>query len=116
MVRDDPGPQRSEGTPGIPLRFRLLPSVGVRQPRGFHFAGEHTEALAGYMESAVRSGHRIAREIGPAPGRTGGQAVRAACMADSVARRPVLATWTAWRARSTAVISVPPATRPTWSH
>ena len=25
-----------------------------------HFAGEHTEALAGYMESAVRSGHRVA--------------------------------------------------------
>jgi monoamine oxidase len=28
------------------------------------FAGEHTETLAGYMESAVRSGHRIAKEIG----------------------------------------------------
>ena len=28
------------------------------------FAGEHTEALAGYMESAVRSGHRVARAIG----------------------------------------------------
>ena len=32
-----------------------------------HMAGEHTEALAGYMESAVRSGHRSARSIG-APG------------------------------------------------
>ncbi len=32
------------------------------------FAGEHTEALAGYMESAVRSGERVARAIGPAPG------------------------------------------------
>jgi monoamine oxidase len=28
------------------------------------FAGEHTEALAGYMESAVRSGHRVAAGIG----------------------------------------------------
>lgn len=33
-----------------------------------HLAGEHTEALAGYMESAVRSGHRVARSIG-APAR-----------------------------------------------
>jgi monoamine oxidase len=31
------------------------------------FAGEHTEALAGYMESAVRSGHRIAATLGRAP-------------------------------------------------
>lgn len=31
------------------------------------FAGEHTEANAGYMESAVRSGHRVASAIGPAP-------------------------------------------------
>ncbi|WP_426574279.1 flavin monoamine oxidase family protein [Aquihabitans sp. McL0605] len=31
-------------------------------------AGEHTETLAGYMESAVRSGHRIAKELGPPPG------------------------------------------------
>jgi len=28
-------------------------------------AGEHTEPLAGYMESAVRSGHRAASRIGP---------------------------------------------------
>ncbi|WP_421121350.1 flavin monoamine oxidase family protein [Aquihabitans daechungensis] len=28
------------------------------------FAGEHTETLAGYMESAVRSGHRIAGALG----------------------------------------------------
>jgi monoamine oxidase len=27
------------------------------------FAGEHTEVLIGYMESAIRSGHRIASEI-----------------------------------------------------
>ena len=40
----------------------------LREPAGrIHFAGEHTEALAGYMESAVRSGHRIATAIGPAP-------------------------------------------------
>ncbi len=40
----------------------------LREPVGrIHFAGEHTEALAGYMESAVRSGHRIATAIGPAP-------------------------------------------------
>ena len=34
------------------------------------FAGEHTEVLIGYMESAVRSGHRIAARIGrpPSPG------------------------------------------------
>ena len=31
------------------------------------FAGEHTETLAGYMESAVRSGHRIAKELGKPP-------------------------------------------------
>jgi monoamine oxidase len=40
----------------------------LREPTGpIHFAGEHTESLAGYMESAVRSGHRVARQIGPAP-------------------------------------------------
>jgi monoamine oxidase len=31
------------------------------------FAGEHLEALAGYMESAVRSGARAATAIGPPP-------------------------------------------------
>jgi monoamine oxidase len=31
------------------------------------FAGEHTETLAGYMESAVRSGHRVAAGIGRPP-------------------------------------------------
>jgi monoamine oxidase len=36
----------------------------LRRPVGrMHFAGEHTEALAGYMESAVRSGHRVAAVI-----------------------------------------------------
>ena len=29
------------------------------------FAGEHTEPLAGFMESAVRSGHRVASGLGP---------------------------------------------------
>jgi monoamine oxidase len=29
-----------------------------------HFAGEHTESLAGYMESAVRSGMRAAAHVG----------------------------------------------------
>jgi monoamine oxidase len=39
----------------------------LRRPVGrVHFAGEHTESLAGYMESAVRSGHRVAASIGPA--------------------------------------------------
>ena len=39
----------------------------LRQPLGrIRFAGEHTESLAGYMESAVRSGHRVAAAIGPA--------------------------------------------------
>ena len=28
------------------------------------FVGEHTESLAGYMESAIRSGHRIAKSLG----------------------------------------------------
>jgi monoamine oxidase len=34
------------------------------------FAGEHVEALAGYMESAVRSGIRVAAGLGPPPGHT----------------------------------------------
>jgi monoamine oxidase len=50
--------------PGQMARFWPV----VRQPiGGVWFAGEHTEALAGYMESAVRSGHRVAAAIGPAP-------------------------------------------------
>jgi len=40
----------------------------LRQAHGpLWFVGEHTEALAGYMESAVRSGHRVAAAIGAAP-------------------------------------------------
>ena len=32
------------------------------------FAGEHADMLAGFMESAVRSGHRVARLLGSPPG------------------------------------------------
>jgi monoamine oxidase len=32
-----------------------------------HFAGEHLESLAGYMESAVRSGNRVAARLGSPP-------------------------------------------------
>jgi len=40
----------------------------VRAGHGrIRFAGEHTETLAGYMESAVRSGHRVAAELGDPP-------------------------------------------------
>jgi monoamine oxidase len=36
----------------------------LRSPVGrLHFAGEHTEALAGYMESAIRSGKRVAAAL-----------------------------------------------------
>lgn len=47
--------------PGQLRRFWPVIRSGTGRIR---FAGEHTEALAGYMESAVRSGHRIARELG----------------------------------------------------
>jgi monoamine oxidase len=37
----------------------------LRRPLGrIRFVGEHTESLAGYMESAIRSGHRVAAAIG----------------------------------------------------
>jgi monoamine oxidase len=50
--------------PGQMMRF--WPEL--RQAQGaLWFAGEHTEALAGYMESAVRSGHRVAASIGSPP-------------------------------------------------
>lgn len=50
--------------PGQMVRFWPL----LRQAHGsIWFAGEHTETLAGYMESAVRSGHRVAAAIGRAP-------------------------------------------------
>ncbi len=50
--------------PGQMTRFWPL----LREPYGpIWFAGEHTETLAGYMESAIRSGQRVAATIGPAP-------------------------------------------------
>ena len=42
----------------VPFWPMLREGVGRIQ-----FAGEHTEALAGYMESAVRSGHRVATTL-----------------------------------------------------
>jgi monoamine oxidase len=51
--------------PGQMTRFWPL----LREPHGpIWFAGEHTETLAGYMESAIRSGQRVATDIGSAPG------------------------------------------------
>jgi len=50
--------------PGQMLPF--WPALREGFPR-IKFAGEHTEALAGYMESAVRSGHRVASMIGAPP-------------------------------------------------
>lgn len=50
--------------PGQLTRFWSPIRAGVGPIR---FAGEHTEALAGYMESAVRSGHRVAAELGAPP-------------------------------------------------
>lgn len=49
--------------PGQFLPFWQVLRAGTGRIR---FAGEHTETLAGYMESAVRSGHRIAASL-PAP-------------------------------------------------
>jgi monoamine oxidase len=50
--------------PGQLTRFWPVLRDGL--PR-IKFAGEHTEALAGFMESAVRSGHRVAAQLGPSP-------------------------------------------------
>lgn len=47
--------------PGQMAPFWVALRGGVPQ---IHFAGEHLESLAGYMESAVRSGHRVAGIIG----------------------------------------------------
>jgi monoamine oxidase len=50
--------------PGQLTRFWPL----LREAHGaIRFAGEHTETLAGYMESAVRSGNRVAAAIGSVP-------------------------------------------------
>lgn len=62
--------QHEQYTGGGYAHFRpgqLMPWwSALRQPVGpIRFAGEHTEALAGYMESAVRSGERVAAAIGP---------------------------------------------------
>jgi monoamine oxidase len=46
--------------PGQMVPFWPVLREGVGRLR---FAGEHTEVLIGYMESAVRSGHRVAQEI-----------------------------------------------------
>jgi len=46
--------------------------LGLREPTGpIHWAGEHTERINGYMNSAVASGMRVAREIARAPGQAG---------------------------------------------
>lgn len=50
--------------PGQMLRFWEPIRAGVGPIR---FAGEHTEARAGYMDSAVRSGRRVAADIGAPP-------------------------------------------------
>ncbi|MHB8464506.1 MAG: flavin monoamine oxidase family protein [Acidimicrobiales bacterium] len=50
--------------PGQMVPFWPVLRDGIGRIR---FAGEHTEPLAGFMESAVRSGHRIARQLGRAP-------------------------------------------------
>lgn len=50
--------------PGQMAAFWPVVRTGTGRIR---FAGEHTEELAGYMESAVRSGHRIAAELGAPP-------------------------------------------------
>jgi monoamine oxidase len=50
--------------PGQMARFWPVLRDGVGP---FLFAGEHTETLIGYMESAVRSGHRIATRLGAPP-------------------------------------------------
>jgi monoamine oxidase len=48
---------------------QFLPFWPLLRQRHGHlwFAGEHTETLAGYMESAVRSGQRVAAAIGKPP-------------------------------------------------
>jgi monoamine oxidase len=50
--------------PGQVVPFWAPLRAGVGR---IHFAGEHLESLAGYMESAVRSGTRVAAAIGAPP-------------------------------------------------
>ena len=49
--------------PGQMASYWPVLRAGVGRIR---FAGEHTESLAGYMESAIRSGHRVAKSLGRA--------------------------------------------------
>ena len=51
--------------PGQMAPFWPLVREGLER---ISFAGEHTETLAGFMESAVRSGHRVAARLGAAAG------------------------------------------------
>ena len=50
--------------PGQMARFWPVLRSGSGRLR---FVGEHTETLAGFMESAVRSGHRVAKQLGRVP-------------------------------------------------
>ncbi len=43
--------------------------VGIEQPEGrVHFAGEHTSRWPGWMQGALQSGLRVAKEVSQAPG------------------------------------------------
>ena len=56
------------------------------------FAGEHTEVLIGYMESAIRSGHRIAAQIGRPPAVTAAAPPPAATVQGEQLSRPSTGT------------------------
>jgi flavin-dependent amine oxidoreductase len=53
---------------GRVYRPRQMAAVVREGLERMSFAGEHTESLAGFMESAVRSGHRVAAQLGTASG------------------------------------------------
>ncbi len=72
--------------PGQMVPFWPVLREGVGRLR---FAGEHTEVLIGYMESAVRSGHRVAKEI-LADDLAGGEAPPATGPTTPTGREPVL--------------------------
>jgi monoamine oxidase len=40
----------------------MMPAI-ARPEDGIHFAGEHTSAWTGWMEGALESGERAAREV-----------------------------------------------------
>jgi monoamine oxidase len=44
----------------------LLPHIAPAEGR-LHFAGEHTSVLPGWIQGAMESGHRVAREVNHAP-------------------------------------------------